>query len=163
MSSSPYAYQYYLLQSLLAEFNLPTTRDLAQAPGVRAVIRVTCHYPHLTPPNSVATLTDALTQDPMLTVAYEGNPNAKQSKPANPAAVKSLTAALSRLRFDKLDDQPGIPASDCVLWLVERAAGGFIKGVLLAPDHAESDHAQLVTHLQNHLPTAINPLGGTVA
>jgi hypothetical protein len=52
----------------------------------------------------------------------------------------------------------GIPATGAVLWLVERAAAGFYKAVLLSPADVSPPHDALVAALETHIPQAVQPL-----
>jgi len=161
MSASPYAYQHYLLQSLTTQFGLADTKSLALQPGTQAVYRVTCHYPDKLPLNSVATLVHSLTDSPTLSIRHEDTPEEKVQRDYDPDALAALKAAFASLKFDRMDDQPGIPSSGETLWLVERAASGFHKAILLAPGLAEDKHHDLVFRLHEFMPKAVEPVGYT--
>jgi hypothetical protein len=157
MSASPYTYQRYLLGSLRTTLQLDELQATALQPGIKSAYRITCHYPDQTAPNSVATLVRGVTGPPSLHIAYEGDA-APQVTDLDPEAYKAFTSALSRAKFDRMDDPPGIPATGAVLWLVERAAAGFYKAVLLSPAVVTPPHDALVTALETHLPLAVQPL-----
>ncbi len=157
MSTSPYAYHHYLLRSLCVQFRLQEITTLATQPGVQSVYRITCHYPHLLPPNSVATITGLPTAPPHLRIVYEHQPGAAIDDDLPTDRFKSFTAALARLKFDRMNDQPDIPHGGARLWLVERAAGSFYKAVLLAPGQANGDHAALAGVIQDHFPATVQP------
>lgn len=155
---SNYAYQHYLLRSLGVQFRQPETKQIALKPGVQSVYRVTCFYPDTHPPNSVATLVGSRAGDPTLTIVHENAPDIPMEAVLNPDEYRALGAVFSSLKFDKLDDQPGIPARGATLWLVERAAGSFIKSVLVAPELATGTYQTLVFRLHEHLPQAVEVL-----
>jgi len=135
------------------------TAQVALQPGVQSVYRITCYYPHDLPPNSVATLVSSRTGPPTLTVARESMTPQVNAHTLDLGQFRALTSAFSTLRFDKLEDQPDIPAQGVRLWLVERAAGGFSKSVLLSPQPATGVHQNLIYRLHEALPQAIEPSG----
>ncbi|MEL6148337.1 MAG: hypothetical protein AAFV33_27265 [Chloroflexota bacterium] len=158
MGNSTYAYQHYLLRSISTQFHLSDTLAVAQQPGIQSVFRVTCHYPGGDFPDSVATVVNSQVGQPTLTVHRSGVDSSGEHV-LDKQAFGALTAMLSTVKFDKLDDQPGIPATRANLWLVERAAGSFLKGVLLSPELATDSYQSLVFRLHELLPGAVEPLG----
>lgn len=155
MTNSLYAYQHYLLRSLSVEFKQPEVKQIALKPGVNAVYRVTCHYPEGQPPNSVATVVGSQAGKPTLTVVHENAPDAPTEFTLDANIYRALGGVFSASKFDKLDDQPDIPAQGVTLWLLERAAGSFVKSVLLAPELARDAHQTLVFRLHEYLPQAV--------
>lgn len=158
MSSSPYAYQHYLLRSISTQLKLPETAELALRPGVQSVYRVTCFYPDDHVPNSVATLLNALAMPTVLQLHYE-HATAPRELPADAQQVKALATEFSSIKFDKLPDQPDIPVQGVTLWLIERAAGSFLKSVLVAPELAADTHLTLIHCLNDLLPQAVAVMG----
>lgn len=154
MSASPYSYQHYLLRSLATQLRLPPGRQLAAEPGVQAVIRITCHHPTPNTPDSVATLLRRSTSGATLTVIYADGTQ-PPSIAIDAEAFQAFTAQLSAIKFDRMDDQPGIPAHGVPLWLVERAAGSFEKAVLLCPPLAQNEHQTLIYRIHEYLPQSV--------
>ncbi|MEM6282783.1 MAG: hypothetical protein AAF787_11360 [Chloroflexota bacterium] len=157
MGNSTYSYQHYLLRSISTQFQLPDTPTIAQQPGIQSVFRVTCHYPGGDFPDSVATVVSSQVGQPTLTVHRNGSESNGENM-LDRQAFEALTATLSTVKFDKLADQPDIPSTRANLWLIERAAGSFIKGVLLSPELATDDYQSLVFRLHELLPAAVEPL-----
>jgi len=159
MLNSPYAYQHYLLRSVSAQLHQMEIAQVALQPGVQSVYRVTCHYPHANLANSVATLVSSRTGAPTLTVTKDMPGTRVETYTFDPTRFHMLTSAFSTVRFDKLEDQPDIPAQGVTLWLVERAAGSFRKSVLLSPELAGGVHQDLIYRLHEVLPQAVEPSG----
>lgn len=158
MTPSPYTYQRFLLGSLRTALHLDELQVTAHQPGIKAAYRVTCHYPDDAPPNSIATLVQRVGQPPALHIAYEGLADDAVHMTLDPMTVKAFSSALARLKFDRLEDPPGIPVTGAVLWLVERAAGGFYKALLLCPATAPPPYDAVVAALETHIPQALEPL-----
>jgi hypothetical protein len=65
-------------------------------------------------------------------------------------------SALQGLRFDQLPDQPDLPPYDSLdVWLIERAAGTFYHGVILAPATAQDIYARLVNAVKHGVPEVL--------
>jgi len=153
MPVSTYAYQHYLLDSIRGELGAGALKEIAQAPGIQSVYRVTCHRPADDLPDSVATLISSIAGQPTLTVSYTDGTAVESTLTAD--AYRELTSAFARAKFDNMSDQSDIPTQGVPLWLVERAAGSFAQRVLIAPETAEGPHANLIAYLRAHLAQAI--------
>jgi hypothetical protein len=40
-------------------------------------------------------------------------------------------------------------------WMIERASGSFVRGVIVAPQTAQGAHAKLVEAIRTYLPEAL--------
>lgn len=148
-------YQAYLLRVIADELGLKTPEQIAQRPGMRAIFRLTIRYHDSRSYDSVATLSRYVTDPPQLEVAYRGLFDRKPLVlSVGQHQFDAFAGALLRLRFDHLADQPNIPAHGVDLWMLERAAGGFAKSVILAPRLAQDVHARVITAIMEHLPEA---------
>ncbi|MFZ4815724.1 MAG: hypothetical protein ACOYL5_14410 [Phototrophicaceae bacterium] len=150
-----YAYQNYLLNTVSTQLHIPDIGQIAREAGVQAAIRITCHYPNQSAPDSVGTLVGWLAQPPRLEVCRLQSPAGSTTYPYSKEQFKAFQMALVELRFDRLEDQPNIPAHGVLLWLVERAAGGFAKRVLLAPELATDTYQTLIYRLHEYIPQAV--------
>ena len=76
--------------------------------------------------------------------------------PIEDARYQEFVKAVMGLHFDKLPDQPDLPAYNSTdLWLIERAAGTFSHSVILAPELARDEFSKLVNAVRNGLPEAL--------
>lgn len=158
-TTNNYAYQYYLLRSVSDHLRLPDLKKMAAEPGVQLVYRISCHTPgDPAPPDSVATVLSAVTQPPQLSVYFHNDSARNFEDIIDKDRFQRFVAAMSTLKFDRLNDQPNIPAHGVPLWLVERAAGGFTKSVLLSPQTASGPHQTLIFRIHEFFPEAV---GGT--
>lgn len=146
-------YQAYLLRVIEDELGLKPAEQIAQRPGMRAVYRLTIRYHDSRSYDSVATLSRYVTDSPQLEVVYRGLFNRKPlTLPVEQERFDAFAGVLLKLRFDHLPDQPNIPAHGVDLWMLERAAGGFAKSIILAPKLAQDVHADLIAAVHEHLP-----------
>lgn len=149
-------YQTYLLRVIADELGLESAEQAARRPGMRAVYRLTIRYHDSRSYDSVATLSRYGAEAPRLEIAYRGIFGQKPlTFTVNQERFDALAGALLKLRFDHLSDQTHIPAYGADLWLLERAAGGFAKSIMLAPKLAKGIHADLIAVIQEHLPEAV--------
>ncbi|HLU08117.1 MAG TPA: hypothetical protein VK003_00485 [Oceanobacillus sp.] len=148
-------YPLFLLRGITERIGLPATTQVARRPGVQVVYRVTVHYRDGRACDSVATLVKSVAEGVRLEIHYQ---NALEGKPLTPEIpperYEDFVQALQNIGFDQMRDQPDLPnAAD--LWLVERASGTFVHGVVVAPDSASEQHARLVNAVRNGLPEAL--------
>jgi hypothetical protein len=149
------------LRTLAERLGLPPLRQLIKTPGLSAVLRLTVYYDARDSLDSVGTLRHSRAEGTQLTMAYWGAfHNQPLRYPIAEERYEALTQALSRIRFDHLPDQPTLPPYGVDLWMLERAAGSFIHGVILAPASAQADHAMLVSLVREHLPEALRLIPG---
>lgn len=148
------------LRTIAARLILPPVRHITREPGVQAVYRVTIDYFDPSIPDSVATLIQRSNPAEMvLNIVYEG---ALSQKPLvhhlQTDRFQALTIALQTLHFDTLSDQPNIPFYSTDIWLIERAAGSFVKSLITAPSLAQPPHRDLVEAIRTHLPEAVRQI-----
>jgi hypothetical protein len=151
-------YHVPLLRAISDEIGLLPIPVIAQQPGVSDACRITVHYYDRRACDSVATavkrMADAAALEIVFRRALEHKPLAY---PLDEGRFRALLAALKAGGFDKLADQPGLPAYDSTdVWMVERAAGGFYKSVVVAPEIAGSPpHQAVIDAVRVHLPEAL--------
>lgn len=135
-------------------------RHLMQKPGVNEALRVTVQYHDARHPNQSATLIRGHAGPCPLKVAYD-KPNKEVyfTYDVEPDRFKALLAALRRLRFDTMDDQPDTPYFGVDLWLIERASGSFYHDVVLSPDSARGHYRELTLLMREHLKECLRPIG----
>ena len=157
MCASILGFQAPLLRSIAAQLGLPTISEVAGKPGVREVYRFTVHYFDGRACNSVATLICSQTSDVKLENVYQRALNRKPiTHSIEDTRYTEFVKAVKGLPFDKLPDQPNLPAYNSTdLWLIERAAGTFSHNVILAPELALDDFSKLANAVRNGLPEAL--------
>lgn len=148
-----------LLRAVESRLGLLSVRAIALQPGMRAVYRVIVQHNQMRAADTVTTVTQTATGDLTVEVIYAGHfghrPITRRLlRDDYDAFVNGLTA----LRFDKLPDQPNIPFYGVDVWLVERAASGFYRSVLVAPQTATGSHAALTALICTHLPEAVREI-----
>jgi len=145
------------LRALAERLGLPTVAKLARIPGASAIYRVTVHYHDRRAKDSVATLRKMVTGEIVIESAFERALNQKLlTHTVTRDQFDTFNAAMLGLGFDRLDDQPDIPLYDVVdIWLVERAAGTFTHGILVAPNEAKDKHAQVANAIKHGMPEMI--------
>jgi hypothetical protein len=143
------------LLAIAARCGLPTVAALARRPGMRGVYRVTVSYYDRRAKDSVTTLTQpGLT--PHLELVFDGAIGKPLQHTFAPERLRAFADALFSVGFDTLKDAPNLPApGKGDVWLIERAAGSFAHGILLAPDGATGPYARLVNAVRHGLPEAL--------
>jgi len=145
-----------LLTTIVDQMKLPAMGKLALQPGVRAVYRLTIRYHDRRAHDSVATLIRRGSVGANLEVAFRGRfDNKPLQSLVSQADYEAIVAGFQKVNFDKLGDQPKIKSYGEDLWMWERAAGTFHKGVVLAPQEAEGVYWQLVRLAWTYLPEAV--------
>jgi hypothetical protein len=145
-----------LLRSVADSANVPPVAQVAKTPGMRAVYRLTVRYHDRRAADSVATLKRTSADGGMLEIVYRGRFDHKPlTFRVEQPRYEGLTLAFQRLNFDKLPDQTSIPPHGVDLWLLERAAGSFVKSVILSPEIAGESYAALANTIQQYLPEAL--------
>ncbi len=136
-------------------------RNLTQKPGINETFRITIQYHDARHPNQVATLARGHGSTCTLTVVYD-KPGKEVyfTYPVDVERYKALLAALRRVKFDSMDDQPDVPFFGVDLWLVERASGSFYHDVVLAPESARGFYRELMLALREHLKESVRAIGG---
>lgn len=150
-------FQAPLLRSVAEQMKLPPITEIARAPGVQDVYRITMHLYDGRACNSVSTLRRSLADGAVLETVYQ---RALLQKPIihriDADRCREFVTALTAIGFDKLPDQPNLPAYHSTdLWLIERAAGTFYKSIILAPELAQETYARLVNAVKHGLPETL--------
>lgn len=149
----------YALRAIAERAHLPMVRHLALKPGVRSVMRVTVYHHHRTAHDSVATLCRSSLEAPELSIVHEGVFFPRPlTHPIPMERVEVVMGDLQRLHFDHLLDQPGLPLYGLDLWMVERAAGAFVKSVILSPQTADGPYAGIAAAIKSYLPEALREI-----
>ena len=143
------------LLAVAARCGLPAVAALARRPGMRGVYRVTITYFDRRARNTVTTLTQP-GMNPQLEIAFDGAIGKPLQHGFDPDRLRAFADALFGVGFDTLKDAPNLPApGKGDVWLIERAAGSFAHGILLAPDEAAGPYARLVNAVRHGLPEAL--------
>lgn len=156
MERSLYSSQATTLRAIIDSTGAAPLLQLARLPGVRNVYRITVHHHDGRARDSVATLIDHKVEGARLEIAYRVTFGGKPlHHPIPPARYEAFIEAMNGIRFDHLKDPPALPPYGADLWLIERAAGTFSNGVIVAPDTADGAHASLVCAVRAHLPDVL--------
>lgn len=157
MGEATLPYYSYILRVIADRTGAAPLPKIALQPGVQAAYRISVHYYDKRACDSVATLCRYTSEDERtLEVRYVG---AFHEKPLFHSIelerYEAFMRALQKVHFDHLPDQSGLPAHGIDLWLVERAAGSFSKGIILGPKYAAGAYAAIVEAVKTHLPEAL--------
>ncbi|MFN8529015.1 MAG: hypothetical protein U0670_10415 [Anaerolineae bacterium] len=146
-----------LLRDIANALKLPDVQAEGRTPGLIAVYRITVRYHDGRACDSAATLWHQQGDRWRLEIGYRGAFEGKLLHyPMTPARGDAFAAALASVGFDRLGDSPDVPLYPTAdLWLIERAAGTFYRGVLLAPETTGEPYTRLVNAVQNGLPEAV--------
>lgn len=146
-----------ILRRLIDRCQVENLKSLALQPGVRAVLRLTVYYLDNRARGSVATLIwRRIEPDAHLEIVYDGINSYQPFIHAVPEArVMAISAALSQAHFDQLQDQHEAFQGQRTLWLLERTAGTFRRGIIIAPDAPVLPYSQIVNAVDAYLPEAI--------
>jgi hypothetical protein len=143
------------LLAIAARCGLPSVGQLARQPGLQGVFRVTVSYHDQRARHTVTTLTRAAVGYG-LEIVFEGAVGKPLYHPLDPDRFDAFARALVGVGFDRIKDAPDLPApGKGDVWLIERAAGSFAHGLLLAPDRAEGVYMRLVNAVRHGLPEAL--------
>jgi len=134
-------------------------RNVTQQPGKNEAFRVTIQYHDAAHPNQVATLARGHSGGCVLAVVYDKpNKDVHFEYPVEAERYRALLAALRRVKFDSMDDQPDVPYFGVDLWLVERASGSFYHDVVLSPESARGFYRELILAIREHLKEAVRAI-----
>ncbi|HYO87965.1 MAG TPA: hypothetical protein VER79_04910 [Candidatus Limnocylindrales bacterium] len=143
------------LLAVAARCGLRTVGQTARQPGMQGVFRVTISYHDRRARDTVTTITRAAV-GLALDIVFDGAVGKPLHHAFDPDRYDAFARALTGVGFDHLKDAPNLPApGKGDVWLIERAAGSFAHGLLLAPDHAEGVYSRLVNAVRNGLPEAL--------
>ena len=123
----------YLLASQLG---LPDLERAASQAGVMSILQVSAYYAERRVRHSVARVIEYQTGEIELRVVFQGVSLdwATAAMAVERERMEKLEDALLRAKFQKLSDQPGLSYAERSLWLVQRAAGTHVHGIMVAPD-----------------------------
>mgnify|MGYP003525698840 CR=1 FL=1 len=157
MCASMLGFQPPLLRSVAAQLQLPLITELARQPGIDEIYRITIHYFDGRACNSVATLRASHATGILLETAYQRALNRQPLRHTiDELRYAEFVRALKSLSFDRMSDQPNLPAYNSTdLWMIERAAGTFSHGVILAPEIAREGYGRLANAVKHGLPEAL--------
>ncbi len=154
------------LRFLAVRLDLPELVSVARQPGIVEAFRLTVQYHDARHPDQIATLVKHQQPGPArLTACYRR----ASDKPLwldyeiDEIRFHGFGAALHKLNFDKLDDQPDIPWYGADLWLLERASGTFHHDVIIVPERARTanpslPHAEIVILVREKLREAVRAI-----
>jgi hypothetical protein len=149
----------YILREIAERVDVPTVKQLAARPEMRDVYRVTMHYPDQRATDAVATLMHASPEGALLEVIYLRHFGHRPLKrQLSTEAYRAFAARLRKIPFDKLGDQEGVAHYGVDLCMVERAAGGFARNVIFAPQNAAGPYATLLETIHEYLPEALREI-----
>ena len=144
------------LRAIIESVGVESLSALMKQPGVSAVYRLTVYHHDGRAHDTVSTLTHSPVRgnrlETIVRLMFGGKPLVHN---VTPQRYEHFVATLNAVRFDQLDDQPGLPPYGADLWLLERAAGSYTKSVVLAPERAEGVYATLVAAVRADLPEAL--------
>ena len=147
------------LYQLASRLGLPGLAAAARAAGVMSVLEISAWHAERRLRHSVARLIENQLGWVELQLAYEGVRLATIPRIAIEAArVDQLNAVLAAVNFGKLSHQPRLSQGERSLWLIQRAAGAHVHGVLVAPDRPEMPYSTLVNAIDDYLPEAIREI-----
>jgi hypothetical protein len=146
----------YILRDAADRAGVLPLKQVIAAPGVKAAFRVIVHFMDQRAVEVITTLTQRQGSDPLVEVVYAGRfGNRPIQRRMSPADYERLTHTLLDLKFDKLIDQPQVPVFGIDLCMVERGSGGYLKGVIFAPQTADGVYASLYNAIRAYLPEAV--------
>lgn len=152
------------LRLIALRLAVPPIEAVARAPGSSEVYRVTIQYLDGQHPDQIATL--ALGQSNVSPVRFavhyrRGDGHSLVLTPMiTGERARAFSIGLRALGFDRLDDMADLPWRSAELWLIERAAGSFMRDLVLSPGTAQGIYAQVVALVREKLPEAVRPIRG---
>ena len=129
---------------------------VARRAGVMSILQVTAYYSGRRVRHSVAQVIEYQLGEVQMQLVYEGFNRHKPLQLTVPKArLEKLVRALRQAKFDTLQDQDGLTFTDRSLWLIQRAAGAYSHGVVVAPDKPQMPWSSIVNAIDDYLPQAI--------
>jgi hypothetical protein len=152
------------LRLIALRLNVPPIEVVARTPGTNEAYRITVQYLDGQHPDQIATLTlgQSGADSAKLSVHYrraDGRPLVLTPL-LPPEQARNFSTELRTLGFDRLDDMPDLPWRSAELWLIERAAGAFVRDLVLSPGTAQGKYFKIVTSVREKLPEAVRPIRG---
>ena len=143
---------------LPARLGLSDLAAAARGSGVITVLQVVVYHGRRQLRHSAARVVETQLGGVELLVAYEGVDLAPLRRKMSRNQLEPLHEALDAVRFSRLGDQPGLSSDDTPLWLVQRATGAHLHGIILAPDKPELPWSRIVNAIDACLPAALREL-----
>lgn len=145
-----------ILREIAEQAGVKPLKTLVKQPGIREIYRVTVYHADYRSAHVICTVTRALQKPVVLETVYHRLFNHRPIRRSlAPDAYEDFTQRIRRAGFDKLADQQITGMYGGNLCMMERAAGGFIKSVIFAPDEAEPAYVGLLEAVQAYLPEAM--------
>jgi hypothetical protein len=140
------------LRSIAVRLGQPGLAQIVADPGMREVIRITVQYSRSSYSAVVATLIAPRTGGVQSQIVYQGHFDHKpMTRQIDVYRFETFAAQLRATGFDRLADEPNLSLTSD-LWMIERGAARFTKGVILAPSSTTPPYATLVTQVRQFLP-----------
>ena len=144
------------LYQLAGRLAMPDLGRAARAAGVMSILEVTAYYAARRIRHSVARAIEYQTGGAQLVIAFEGvNIGKPMILDIERQNLEALNATLLAVNFGRLGDQADLTYADGPLWLIQRAAGAYIHGIILAPEQPELPYSAIVNAIDAWLPEAI--------
>ena len=144
---------------LSSQLGLPDLARAAGEAGVMSVLQVSAYYAERRVRHSVARVSEYQTGEIALQVVFQGVSLAEPLRlTVERESMERLADVLLRVKFDKLGDQPGLSYAERSLWLIQRAAGTHVHGIMVAPDRPEAPYTTIVNAIDAWLPEAIREI-----
>lgn len=141
---------------LANRLGLPQLERVAGGAGVMSVLQITAYYAGRRVRHTVARVIEFQSGEVALRVAYEGVDLGQPLRLSlERERLEKLNAALLAVRFRTLNDQAKLSYDERSLWLIQRAAGAHVQGVMVAPDRPELPYSTMVNAIDAYLPEAI--------
>lgn len=144
---------------LAGQLGLPDLGRAAGEAGVMSVLQVSAYYAERRVRHSVARVSEYQTGEIELQVVFQGVSLAEPLRlTVGRESMEKLDDVLLRVKFDKLGDQPALSYGERSLWLIQRAAGTHVHGIMVAPDRPEAPYTTIVNAIDAYLPEAIREI-----
>jgi len=144
---------------LASQLGLPDLQQAASRAGVMSVLQVSAYYAARRVRHSVARIIEYQTGEITMQVVFQG---VKLPEPlrltVDRERLEGLEQALLRARFEQLGDQAGLSYAERSLWLIQRAAGSHVHGIMVAPDRPQTPYTSIVNAIDDYLPEAIREI-----
>ncbi|MHB8627818.1 MAG: hypothetical protein ACYDBJ_10340 [Aggregatilineales bacterium] len=152
------------LRLIALRLNVPPIESVARTPGTSEAYRVTVQYLDGQHPDQIATLTlgQSSADSAKLSVHYrraDGRPLVLTPL-ILPERARMFATELRIFGFDQLDDMPDLPWRGAEMWLIERAAGAFVRDLVLSPGMAQGVYGQIAALVREKLSEAVRPIRG---
>lgn len=144
------------LYEVADNLGVPNIKDIAKQVGVISVVRITAYYSERKARHSVATLVQRHQDQRVMNVVYEGFYHHKPVMlSVSRDSLENVLNALQQAKFDKLYDQPLVSYKDHILWLIQRASGIYLHGIIVSPDIPQMPYSLIVNAIDAYLPESV--------